>query len=596
MQSECHGGRRDRQEALPAMRITKAGQAVVNRLKEENKGLKKEVRELKKALREKESSERSKDRTIEKLGGKTERQAKTIKDQRSLIAKLERRLRYHEGPSAPGVKNRADRKRDGEARKREEAAAAAREGTKKRRPGAQPGHTAHRREYKPTRRVVIDEGDDRACKDEECDGEREITGYKSRIVVERRPRPAPDVIEAHCPKSRCRKCGLKWTATRGTAVPLHMFVARKGDPAPDAAEPGQAAAAPDAADPGPSQGGIQAPPAPLAAPRAATHAGMEVNWTRVNDIPDSRDEAFFMVLPRRGAYGPNEIADAVMNWFRRMPYRMIQGALEEGGTEMAIGTISNLVAKSGDALMPNMIGIVELLRRARKIHMDKTAYRVNGKRWSLWVFYDPDNKNAAYWMTQKGDRDAIEEVLGDWDGIVICDGARAFDKYRRKQRCWAHILRESHYIQRNNPENKRARYVDYRLGKIFRDAGAFKGTPEERKRKRYELARRVRDLAYEYGGDPALREFAVTLLNAAFDLFLFVVEPDVAPTNNPAEQLLREPVILRKIRGSLRATRSAMVMCALLSCMTTWKMQGLDPIAELKKAVCAPAPPRPGRR
>lgn len=570
------------------MRITKAGQAVVNRLKEDNRGLNERIKGLEKELRVEKSAGRNKDRKIE-------RDAKTIKDLRSENAKMKRRLRYHEGPSAPGVKNRADRKRDGEARKREADAAAAREGTKKRRPGAQPGHKAHRREYKPTRRVVIDEGDDRACKDEECDGERDITGYKSRIVVERRPRPAPEVIEAHCPKSRCRKCGLRWTATRGTAVPLHMFVARKGDPAPDAAEPGQAAP-PDAAEPGPSPGGRQAPPAPRAAPRAATRAGMEVNWTRVNYIPDSRDEEFFMVLPRRGVHGPNEIADAVMNWVRRMPYRVSQDALEEGGTEMSIGAISNLVANSGDALMPNLIGIVELLRRARKIHMDKTAYRVNGKRWSMWVFYDPDNKNAAYWLTQKGDRDAIDEVLGDWDGIVICDGARAFDKYRRKQRCWAHILRESHYIQRNNPENKRARYVDHRLGKIFRDAREFKGTPEERRRKRYELARRVRDLAYEYGGDSALREFAVTLLNAAFDLFLFVVEPDVAPTNNPAEQLLREPVILRKIRGSLRATRSAMVMCALLSCMTTWKRQGLDPIAELKKAVCAPAPPRPGRR
>ena len=323
---------------------------------------------------------------------------------------------------------------------------------------------------------------------------------------------------------------------------------------------------------------------------------MEVDWTRVNDIPDSHDEEFFMVLPRRGMHGPNEIADAVMNWVRRMPYRMNQDALEEGGTEMSIGAISNMVANSGNALMPNMIGIVELLRRAKKIHMDKTVYRVNGKRWSLWVFYDPQNENAAYWLTQKGDSDALDEVLGDWDGIAICDGARAFDRYRRKQRCWAHILRESHYIQRNNPKNRCARYVDYRLGKIFRDARAFKGTPEERRRKRYEFTQRVLALADEYGGDPALREFAVTLQNAAFDLFLFVVEPDVAPTNNPAEQLLREPVILRKIRGSLRATRSAMVMCALLSCMTTWKRQGLDPIAELKKAVCAPAPPRPGRR
>ena len=77
----------------------------------------------------------------------------------------------------------------------------------------------------------------------------------------------------------------------------------------------------------------------------------------------------------------------------------------------------------------------------------------------------------------------------------------------------------------------------------------------------------------------------MTLLNAAFDLFQFVVDPEVAPTNNPAEQLLREPVVVRKIRSSLRAARSAMVLSALLSYLTTWERQGLDQIAELKKHI-----------
>ena len=51
-------------------------------------------------------------------------------------------------------------------------------------------------------------------------------------------------------------------------------------------------------------------------------------------------------------HGPNEIFDAVMNWIRRMSYRMSQGALEEGCTEMSIDTISNIVVNSGNALAP----------------------------------------------------------------------------------------------------------------------------------------------------------------------------------------------------------------------------------------------------
>ena len=585
-------------EARAAMRLTKAGQAAVNECKAEIRGLK---AALKKSNSEKRDSDRAnarKDKTIVRLKG-------TVADLRSELAKANRKLRYHEGPSAPGVKNRADRKRDGKARKREADEAAAREGGEKRKPGAQPGHKAHRRVYRPTRRVVVDEGGDRACKDKECDGKRAITGYASRIMVERKPRPAPEVIEAHCPKSECEKCGRKWTATSGTAVPLHKFAPQEGEPAPaEAGGPGAAevvgegqpprptdAAGPEAGEEAAAR--KQAPsgrPAPAATATATAYrADKEVDWSRVNDIPDDPNEPFHIMLARKGESGPNLISDAVMNWGHRIPYKKSQAALKEGGASMSVGAICNAIANSGTALMPTWMDIRDLLRHAKMLHIDKTMYRVSGKRWSLWVFYDPQNKNVAYLLTPKGDSAAIDEVLGDWAGTVICDGAQVFARYRKKQRCWAHVLRESHYIQRNNPKNRRVEYVDRRLGEIFLAAKAFKGSAKERMKKRYELARRVRELADEYGGDAALREFAVTLQNAAFDLFLFVVDPEVAPTNNPAEQLLREPVIVRKIRGSLRSERSATVMCALLSCMTTWERHGLNPIIELKKLICAPA-------
>lgn len=56
------------------------------------------------------------------------------------------------------------------------------------------------------------------------------------------------------------------------------------------------------------------------------------------------------------------------------------------------------------------------------------------------------------------------------------------------------------------------------LGEIFRAAKAYRGSARSRKKKRYECAKRVGALARERGGDPALPEFATTLLNAAFDL------------------------------------------------------------------------------
>ena len=87
---------------------------------------------------------------------------------------------------------------------------------------------------------------------------------------------------------------------------------------------------------------------------------------------------------------------------------------------------------AGSALAPVMNGNTELRRKAKMIHADKTSYRVNGKRWNFWVPYNPQNKIVVYWLTPDKDVDVSDVVLGDWGGIVICDGARVFDKYRKK--------------------------------------------------------------------------------------------------------------------------------------------------------------------
>ena len=56
-----------------------------------------------------------------------------------------------------------------------------------------------------------------------------------------------------------------------------------------------------------------------------------------------------------------------------------------------------------------------------------------------------------------------------------------------------------------------------------------------------------------YADDPILEKFMVKLRNAGSDLFRFVLDPKIPPTNNAAERGLREIVVHRKIQGSIRA-------------------------------------------
>ena len=152
----------------------------------------------------------------------------------------------------------------------------------------------------------------------------------------------------------------------------------------------------------------------------------------------------------------------------------------------------------------------------------------------------------------------------------------------RKQSCRARASRESGHIMRNGPERTLVRRVDSGLGGIYCDPGGCRGNARGRK-KRCELAGRARAPAGERRGGEGRAGFSVTLRSAALGPFCFVLDPEVPTTGRSAEQLLREPVVVRKMRGRC-AQAGAPCPCALPACTTAWARQGPVHMAELKKA------------
>jgi len=61
------------------------------------------------------------------------------------------------------------------------------------------------------------------------------------------------------------------------------------------------------------------------------------------------------------------------------------------------------------------------------------------------------------------------------------------------------------------------------------------------------------------------------------ELFTFVTEPDVPPTNNAAERSLRHLVIARKISGGTRSPVGTQTKMTLASLFGPWHVQGINP-------------------
>ncbi len=76
----------------------------------------------------------------------------------------------------------------------------------------------------------------------------------------------------------------------------------------------------------------------------------------------------------------------------------------------------------------------------------------------------------------------------------------------------------------------------------------------------------------------------VNYIDNHFDQWLNCVRyPDIEPTNNLAEQALRESVVYRKIIGAFRSVAGATYYEVLASMFATWQLRGLDVQTELRR-------------
>ena len=110
-------------------------------------------------------------------------------------------------------------------------------------------------------------------------------------------------------------------------------------------------------------------------------------------------------------------------------------------------------------------------------------------------------------------------------------------------------------------------------------------TAEQRELMANHARRRLEQLVEMDVDAPAVEAFQRKIAGGLDHWLTFVREPAVKPTNNAAEHALREPVVLRKIIGTLRNENGIFVHETLLSLLATWHQQDRNPYEELKRVL-----------
>ena len=233
-------------------------------------------------------------------------------------------------------------------------------------------------------------------------------------------------------------------------------------------------------------------------------------------------------------------------------------------------------------------GIKQRLRHSPCVNADETGWRVNGQNHWLWVF---TNKEAALYLIDKSrGSKVVSNVLGaKYDGVLTSDFYSAYNKFqtRAKQRCLAHLLDEIGKVEEKNkltPDSIDGRFCA-ELKTIFKQTidawneyhEGMKVLQDLVKEKVRATSRLVEVLLWPLKHKDT-RRLRRRIIKHNQELFVFLDNPAVDPTNNRAERQLRPMVIMRKVTFGNRSTSGALNQAVTMSVIQTGILNGIEPL------------------
>lgn len=273
----------------------------------------------------------------------------------------------------------------------------------------------------------------------------------------------------------------------------------------------------------------------------------------------------------------------------RMPVRVVQATLRTlTGLEISAGAIvaaGTRVARQAD---PVVATLQTALTQSAVVHLDETGWREDGHNGYVWTASTPDLRLFRYGTRQKG---MVDTFLGDqFGGVVVSDfyGASTHDD-RVHQYCWAQLWRDLGELVRQHPRDPAVAGWVTSVGTIYAQAMAAARTPREQWALRRACQADLRHLCQPWAAmDVPQRKLAARMLKHLPELFTFITEPTVPPTNNAAERSLRHLVIARKISGGTRSASGTATKMTLQSLLGTWRVQGIHPFTAMVDLLASP--------
>jgi len=285
--------------------------------------------------------------------------------------------------------------------------------------------------------------------------------------------------------------------------------------------------------------------------------------------------------------GPDARAKAAfLRYEIKVSYDDVQRALQYMcGFTVVAGSIVGFDNKLAEKAAPVYEELKQSLRETSFIHIDETGW----KRDWLWIFTNP--YIAFFHIDESRGSKVVIDHLGEfYRGIIISDFWSAYRnkvKAFGKQKCLRHILGDIKDLLKDESLASEAKAFLTDVKDLFKDSIFLHNMHPALNNEEYRSAcKEIRKRFKKLRSHPELEHHKTDnirkrLITFKDELFVFLKYTAVPPTNNPAEQGIRNAVLFRKISFGNMTERGKRNVSIIMTILRTAKLRALDPIKVL---------------
>jgi transposase len=283
-----------------------------------------------------------------------------------------------------------------------------------------------------------------------------------------------------------------------------------------------------------------------------------------------------------GRFGPALIGlVAILLGKFKMSCRSTQELLAMLGLKIGLGSIPQLQQLASQALKNPWLEVRARAPKAKVINADDTAWRLNKAYLSVVCLVAP--AWTLYQIVAKRDHKTLKQIFKGFSGLLGCDRASTYSFYKGlRQACLAHVDRLfQRFIDRGGQSREVGKLCQTEFDRMWAAWHDLCSGEIDRQRFRERIwpirARIARHLKIgENCDNPKTARSCSRLLRRFGELWTFVSNPDIEPTNNSAERALRTLVMLRRVCFGSKTEKGVRFVERVLTVVETARKTGQD--------------------